>query len=124
MRAAGLLLLGALLLAAAAGAGEAPRVPLRVGSHADHGRLVFDFPSQVPYRIEQAEGRVTIRFGAPATLDLSAARRPPRNVLGIEAEGEGVLIRTAPGATLRHFRLGNRIVLDLRDAAAERAAPP
>lgn len=126
MRAAGLLLLGALLLAPAAGAGEAPRVPLRVGSHADHGRLVFDFPSQVPYRIEQAEGRVTIRFGAPATLDLSAARRPPRNVLGIEAEGEGVLIRTAPGTTLRHFRLGNRIVLDLRDApaATERAPPP
>lgn len=122
MRAAALLLLGGLLLARTGGAEEAPRVPLRVGSHADHGRLVFDFPSQVPYRVEQEEGRVAIRFDAPARLDLSAARRPPRNVLGVEADGEGVVVRFAPGATVRHFRLGNRIVVDLRDAAPDAPA--
>lgn len=125
MRRAAIALLAALALATAAPAEEAPRVPLRVGSHADHGRLVFDFPAPVGYRVEEEAGRVLLRFAAPARLDLAAARRPPRNVLAIEEEEGAVGIRVVPGARLRHFRLGNRIVLDVRDPgpAAEQAAP-
>lgn len=114
-----------LSLALPAGAEEAPRVALRAGSHADHGRIVFDWPSQVGYRVEEQDGRAVIRFAAPARLDLAGARRPPRNILGVEQEEEAVVIRLAPGARLRHFRLGNRIVVDALDAAPDRpAAPP
>jgi hypothetical protein len=81
-------------------------------------------PSQVGYRVEEQDGRAVIRFAAPARLDLAAARRPPRNILGVEQEEEAVVIRLAPGARLRHFRLGNRIVVDALDAGPDRAAPP
>lgn len=117
-RAAALLGLMLLLGLPARAQEEAPRVPLRAGSHADHGRLVFDWPRRVGYGVVQEDGRILLRFEAPAAFDLAAARRPPRNVLGVEEAEGAVAIRVAPGARLRHFRLGNRVVLDLLDAPA------
>lgn len=117
-----LMLLAAMPLAQAQ---EAPRIGLRVGTHPDRGRLVFDWPSRVGYRLEEGDGRVVIHFAAPARFDLAAARRPPRNVLAIEQDGEAIALRIAPGARPQVFRLGNRIVLDVRDpAAAAEPAPP
>ncbi len=110
-----------LLLAAPAGAQEAPRVPLRAGTHADHGRLVFDWPTRVPYTAEAQDGQVVLRFDAPGSIDLSAMRRPPRNVLAVEQADGAIVVRFAPGARMRHFRLGNRIVVDLLDAQAAEA---
>ncbi|MBW6397294.1 hypothetical protein KPL78_05500 [Roseomonas sp. HJA6] len=121
MRLPTLLLLALMVLAPAARGQEAPRVAMRVGTHSDLGRLVFDWPSRVGYRVEEGEGRLVIRFDAPARIDLSAARRPPRNIIAVEQDGAAIVIRIAPGARPRHFRLDNRIVLDVRDA--ERAAP-
>lgn len=114
--AAALLLL--LAFSAPAVAQEAPRVPLRAGSHAGHGRLVFDWSSRVRYTAEQDGDRVVVRFASPARLDLDAARRPPRNVLGVVEEDGAVVIRAASGARLRHFRIGNRVVVDLLDPPA------
>lgn len=117
----------AVALAWPAAAQEPQRVPLRVGNHAEHGRLVFDWPARVGYSAEIVDERIVLRFDAPATLDLDAGRRPPRNVRAIAQEGAEVVIRVAPGARLRHFRLGNRVVLDVLDAAlpqAAQAAPP
>ncbi|BDG73018.1 hypothetical protein [Roseomonas fluvialis] len=121
MRAAGALAL-LLLLAAPAGAQEGPRVPLRAGSHADHGRLVFDWPTRVPYTAQAEDGQVVLRFDAPGSIDLAAARRPPRNVLAVEQADGAIVVRFAPGARTRHFRLGNRIVVDVLDAPAGEAA--
>ncbi|MBR0649331.1 hypothetical protein GXW78_06635 [Roseomonas terrae] len=128
------LLLVAVLAAAAPARGEGPvSVPMRVGTHPDLGRVVFDWPRRVGYAVEEEAGRVVIRFAEPARIDLAAARRPPRNVLTIGQDGDAVAMRITPGARLRHFRLGNRIVIDLRDPAAaqpsaqrppERAAAP
>ncbi|WP_270939014.1 hypothetical protein, partial [Falsiroseomonas oryzae] len=122
MRRAALLLL--VLLAAPLPAAAQTRVPVRVGDHPTHGRIVFDWPSQTAYRLEEAEGRAVLRFAAPAAFDLSAARRPPRNVRDIVPEGEVVAIGLAPGARLRHFRLGNRVVVDVLDGAAPGSAAP
>ena len=40
----------AMLLPGAASAQDL-RVPVRVGDHPSFGRLVFDWPSEVPYRV-------------------------------------------------------------------------
>lgn len=104
---------------------DAPRIGVRVGTHPDRGRLVFDWPSRVGYSLEEQEGRVVIRFAAPARIDLAAVRRPPRNVLAIDQDGEAIALRVAPGARPLAFRLGNRIVVDVRDpVAAAEPAPP
>lgn len=116
MRRAALLLLLFLLLPTAALAET--RVALRVGDHATHGRLVFDWPRQTGYQLEQGEGRIVLRFAAPAAFDLAAARRPVRNLRGVEAVDGAVTIAFVPGARPRVFRLGARVVVDLMDAEA------
>ncbi len=116
-------LLLALLLPATAAAQD--RVGLRTGSHAGHARIVFDWPREAGYRVEQAEGRVTLRFARAAEFDLGAAQRGVRNLRGIEATGpDSVTLTLAEGAGLRHFRLGARVVLDLLDPAPRAAATP
>jgi hypothetical protein len=123
MRRLGLLLLVLLLLPEAASAET--RVRMRVGDHATHGRLVFDWPERVGYAVEESEGRVVLRFAAPASFDASAARRPPRNIRAIATEGDTATVTLAPGARARVFRLGNRVVVDAQDPArAAPASPP
>jgi hypothetical protein len=95
-----------------------PRVAVRVGDHAAYGRVVFDWPDRVAYEVETSSDRVTLRFGSPATFDLAAARRMPRNMRGLDAVGGSATIALAPGAQARVFRLGNRVVVDAHDAAA------
>jgi hypothetical protein len=82
MRAAAFVLLAGLVLAGPAAAQDAPRVAMRVGNHAEYGRLVFDFATQTGYRVEQGEGRLTIRFASPARIDLAAAQRARRGTAG------------------------------------------
>lgn len=116
--------LAVLLFLAGPLAGEEPqRVPLRVGTHADHGRLVFDWPQEVGYEATREGDRVLLRFLAPGRFDLSAGRRTTRNLVAVAEEDGAVVIRTAPGARLRHFRLGSRVVVDLLDPTSPAGAP-
>lgn len=113
--AAGLLLL--LCAGQAAAEDEPPRIPVRAGDHASHGRLVFDWPQRTDYTVtvEGATARVT--FAAPGVPDLAALGRAPRNVTAIAGSAGAIELRLADGAELRHFRIGTRIVLDIMDPA-------
>ena len=113
------LILLLLLLAAALPAAAQPRVGVRVGDHAGHGRLVFDWPVETGYRVEEQDGRVVLRFARDGAIDLAAIRRPPRNMRSLAEVDGAVVVQIAPGARLRHFRLGNRIVVDALDPATE-----
>ena len=55
--------------ASAAPAPAPPRVPVRSGVHSDYSRLVFDWPRQVPYTVEQNGAAVSIRFPVAAQID-------------------------------------------------------
>ncbi len=89
-------------------------VAVRVGEHAGHSRVVFDWPRPTRYDIskDQNAGRVDVRFPEPAAFDLDRAR-PLRNLRGIEAEGATATLLSVPGVRVRHFRLGGRVVVDL-----------
>lgn len=97
-------------------------VALRAGSHPDYGRLVFDWPQPVEYEVRQDGDRITLRFGRAASFRLGAVARGVRNLRSLAEAPGGVVIETAPGARLRHFRMGNRIVLDIQDARPGTAA--
>ena len=101
---------------------------MRVGNHPGHGRIVFDWPSPPAYRLDRVGDLVVLRFPDAAPVDLSGARRPPRNVAGLAHGGDGIEISLRPGARVRHFRLGPWVVVDLLDPAAgnatEVASPP
>jgi len=118
--AAGLLL----LLGAGHAAAEAdtPRIAVRAGDHAGHGRIVFDWPQRTDYTVTVEGSTVRIAFAAPGVPDLGALGRTPRNVTAIAGSAGAVELRLADGAELRHFRLGTRIVLDIADPAQRIAA--
>jgi len=89
---------------------------LRTGSHEAFGRVVFDWPVRVEYSAERGGNQVLLRFDAEDTPDV-AGLRAPRNVTGISADGDAVVIAVRPGTRIRHFRLGTRVVIDVYDAA-------
>ena len=130
MRLAAFLLLICVSLGAPAFGQQAPLVGIRVGNHPTYGRVVLDWPNPVTYRAEEAGDRLVLRFEAPARFDLSAALRLPKNVLSISAIESGVALQAPPGTRFRHYRLGNRVVIDVLDgneaapSAAEAAAGP
>ena len=64
---AGLLFAGQALAQDSGGTG----VRVRVGEHPGFSRMVFDWPTQVHYRVERSGSRAKIIFDRPAKLDLS-----------------------------------------------------
>ena len=124
MRLAGALLLFWIALGVPAMAQQGPAVGLRVGTHPTYGRVVMDWPEPVTYRAEESGNRLILRFDAPAQFDLSGALRLPKNVESISAIDGGILLQAPAGTRFRHYRLGNRVVIDVLDGAEASAAPP
>ncbi len=117
MRLAGVLLLLWFAFGVPALAQQAPTVGFRVGNHPTYGRVVMDWPEAVTYRAEEAGNRLTLRFDAPARYDLSGALRLPKNVESLSAIDGGIVLQAPPGTRFRHYRLGNRVVIDVLDGA-------
>jgi len=104
--------------AAAPPPAAAPPLDVRVGRHDGYTRLVFDWKREVPYKVERAAGSVDVRFAAAAVPQIAALRRaPPAPLTGIAADTAAdattVALSVGDGVTFRHFRLGNRVVVDL-----------
>ena len=74
---------------------------VRVGEHPTFSRIVFDWPTKAPYRVEQAGGRATVHFDQPGTLDLSRA------IIGDARNDENLFIAQLHLAFLRFH---NRVV--------------
>jgi hypothetical protein len=100
------------------GSGTATRLPVRVGEHPGFGRLVFDWRSNVDYRVAKSGDKVTIRFDRPATVDVAKLSKDlPGQVLSVDedASGRGLALDLAVvgDARVRHFRDGTRVVVDI-----------
>jgi hypothetical protein len=112
--------LGLALAIQAARAGEP--VVVRAGSHPGFGRVVFEWPAAVAYSVAREGDRILLSFDRPGRFETEGAgRRLPRPVIALDAAGTAAVVEVASGATLRHYRLGTRIVLDI--AAADVGAP-
>jgi tetratricopeptide (TPR) repeat protein len=110
-------------------ANEAPanlaELDVRVGRHPTFYRLVFDWPNRTDYALEGAQGSQTIAFDAPARINASdISRRLPE---GVRVRQDSinpldVVIETTPARQLRHFRSGNKVVVDIM--GVQRAPAP
>lgn len=115
-----------LLKAGAGKAASAKKVRVRAGEHSTYTRLVFDWPSQTAYRIEEKGATATIRFQDKAIFDLERLKKdPPKHMRSFKVQAQGsetqfLLVHTAQ-TKLRHFRDGPRIVVDLLPVSAKRA---
>jgi len=97
------------------------------GEHPGFVRFAFDWPRKTGYSIERRDGQVVVSFERAAEIDLAAALKElPKDLVQIAARNEGiarVYLTMAEGATLRDFRLGSTVVLDiLRPAKITKAA--
>lgn len=129
-RTLGLLFALAMLLAASPAYAEAEasapvqaRASVRVGNHPGYGRIVFNWRVPPVYTLEQDGDEVLLRFPAGAAINLTGARRLPRNMVTVTAEPEGIRIILQPGAQVQHFRVGASVVVDAQDPVAAGAAP-
>src|SRR5690348_12604769 len=101
--------------ASAAWAQDAPAVPVRFGSHATYERLVFDFPANVPYQVEQNGQSLTLKFEQPASFDqgqLASGLSKVANSVSVAPDGAGTRLSMtlAGGVKLKHFRSGSKLV--------------
>ena len=97
------------------------RLTVRGGSHAGFGRLVFEWPVRVDYRIGRKGRTVSVRFDRAAEVNVESVRRTlPRQIGSVTSTATAKGLRmgfvVAKGARLRHFRDGNNVVLDVISA--------
>ena len=130
-----LIALGCYLAApSAADAQSEPTVRVRVGEHGGFDRIVFEWSSQVPYRVESTGGLATVIFEQTGQLDLSGYwDNPPPFFRSVKTRSEGtgiaVEVEIPQGTKLRHFTSGNSVVIDVlapgtpEDAPAANAEP-
>ena len=95
-----------------------PAITVRVGRHPGYGRLVFDWPSAVPYQVSSEAGRTELRFGRAASFDLGRLRRRlPPQVRDVEVafapDGMTVTLVVPPAAKVRHFTSGPKVAVDI-----------
>ena len=95
----------------------AENVQLRTGMHDGYGRLVFDWPREVGYRVTADGNRLIIEFDRPGEFNLEAKNRLPSHIRDARAAADGTNIQIDLQAAfhLKHFSLGKRIVLDLSE---------
>lgn len=115
------LALPVLLMLAAVPAEAQEDVAVRFGVHPAYSRIVFDWQEPATYTLSRDGDRVRITFSRTPVLQGDAQRRLPPMVTGLAPQGDTVLISLAPGARVRDFRLGARVVLDV--LPPEEAAP-
>lgn len=93
-------------------------VRVRVGLHGGFNRMVFDWREKVAYRVVEGAGEATIYFDTPAKMDLTSYRKQPlplfKSVEWKPAKGgTSVRISVPKGSRLKHFRLRDRVVIDV-----------
>lgn len=102
-------------------------VSVRGGLHEDYGRIVFDWPRPVDYTARIEDGRLVITFGEAAEFQGRVMRDGLAGYAAAPQASDGGRTLTLPlsaGHGLKHFRLDNKVVVDLQKAteAAPKAA--
>ncbi|HTZ79134.1 MAG TPA: hypothetical protein VMC10_14555 [Stellaceae bacterium] len=119
--------------AATAPAAQPSGIVVRFGEHDGYRRLVFDWKEPVDYSASESGDEAVIHFARPAHLDaarIGAALPGSEPTLSEEEGGTTLKLHLPQGTTVRHFRSGDSIVVDLLQpgVAAGRpvakAAPP
>lgn len=105
----------------------APQVAVRLGAHEGYTRIVFDFPSLTAYNVinDAAGKKATIVFSTPlamAALPRAAAPLASLDAMRPDKDTLSVTLGLAPGATVKHYRLMRRVVVDVLGKPAETAA--
>lgn len=109
------------LPAATAFADDPQTVAIRLGTHSNFGRVVFDLSAKAGYHLTQDGDHVAIEFDNNASV--ASAPRGTRNVLSVTGGNGSAELVVAPGTSVREQRYGNHVVIDVMDAGVGGAVP-
>ena len=89
---------------------------VRIDDKEGYTRVVFEWPSRTDYNIEKKQDQVIFSFDREADIDPSAVNKESfRNVSAVSVKGDNITVNIAEGSTIRNFRIGNKIILDVYD---------
>lgn len=121
-------------VASSAGAKSAAASPgksdvvVRFGEHEGYRRLVFDWKDPIDYSASETDGAARIHFARPARLDAARIGQAlPGSDPAVSEENGGttLTLHLPEGTTLRHFRSGASVVVDLlQPGGSDTAAKP
>lgn len=105
-------------------AAKGENIRVRSGVHDGYTRIVFDWPSTVPYQFKRNGKEATLAFSRPARLGLAKLQsRLPKLISAIrsQAEGDGVSVTLSVPETsrVRHFLSGPKVVVDVMKPTGE-----
>ena len=105
------------------------RVSIRLGSHPTYSRIVFDWKKRIKYEVTKSKNLVTIKFERPASIILdNLNKKKLANVMGARSrvmnKATIVGLSVKSSATLKHFRSGSRVILDILNSKGADDAPP
>ena len=109
------MVVAALLFGPTLAAADTVAVTIRSGDHPDYGRIVFDAPPSVTYRVARNGDRLTVQFADDVAL--AGDPKLPRNVAALHADSTQAVLTIAAGATFHAARLGDHVVIDVFDPA-------
>ncbi|CBS86793.1 tetratricopeptide repeat protein [Azospirillum lipoferum] len=104
---------------------DAATVPVRGGTHKEFGRLVFDWPGKVDFTASVDGGRLVVSFTEPINAQLDRlVRALPDYLAGgrVEPDGKTLSFDLKRPVSLKSFRNGNAVAIDLSPAAAQSTA--
>ena len=119
-------LCAALLGVLTAGAAVAQEnVVVRGGIHPNYARIVFDWEKPVTVEAIESPGMLELRFAEEFVADFSPTLALIADYVATAeqaADRRGVLFPLQRKVRVRNFRVGNKVVVDLYDAANEESA--
>jgi hypothetical protein len=119
-------ILGGLCVLAALVSGRAEAqdlIAVRTGRHAGFDRIVLEWSETPWYSATLGKESAVLRFAAPLG-SLVGRIGGLQNLTASSAGANSLSLILRPGVSLQHYRLDNRVVIDLRDASRPgRAAP-
>lgn len=90
---------------------------VRFGEHDGFDRIAIDWPASTAYSVDVTGSRAIVSFDNSVRLDLDGVPQEKTRYLRKMTAGDGtrapLTIELADGVRLRHFRVGNKLVLDL-----------
>lgn len=116
----------ALLWLAQPAAALAEKVGVRLGAHSNYTRVVVDFDRLVGYDVKSADGKVSVTFDANAELAPQEAQAGLVKNLSTGKSGTGATMDIAipAGATIKHYRLMRKVVIDVYPPAVAKETAP
>ncbi len=102
-------------------AASAPAGQIRVAAHTGFTRFVLQWPGVDQVRLRPGAGTITLVLPKPAVLAVARPATLPPPLRGITLGPRAVVLAVAGQVALRHFLIGDRLVLDVSMKGATKA---